>query len=161
MELIFILSIILNLVLGFAFYFRSAINEIVRDWWKERGKRKKEKKSLLHELHYHLNLYPGCHFIVMTHLAMESMARTTEEVRQIKSSYEKTGKMMEKFVVFSNANELRFSDDIRAGLRELREAASVMDVLEGDYSRILDISQRVHEISDRLKGFVEQGLKRL
>jgi len=161
MELIFILSIILNLVLGFAFYFRSAINEIVRDWWKERGKRKKEKKSLLHELNNHLNLYPGSHFMIMTHLAMEIMAKTQEEVRQIKSSIEKTQKVLEQFVVFSNANELRFSADIRAGLRELREAASVMDVLEGDFTRILAISQRVHDISDRLKGLVEQELKRL
>ena len=68
----------------------------------------------------------------MTQLAMMSMARTPEEVQQLKPTYEKTGKMMEKFVVFTNANELRFSDDIRAGLRELREAASVIDVLEGD-----------------------------
>ena len=159
-ELIFYGSLILNLVLLVALFFRTAINEVVRDWWRERRQRKEEEKSLLHELHYHLNLYPAIHFSIMTQLSMMSMVRTAEEVRQIKSTYEKTEKMMEKFVVFTNSNELRFSDDIRAGLRELREAASVMDVLEGDYTRINGISQRVHDVSDRLKGLVEQELKR-
>ena len=160
MELIFVLSLILNVVLGFAFFFRSTINDVIRDWWRERRQRKEEQKVLLHELHYYVNVYPTSHFCLMTQLSMMNLARTPQEVRQIESSNEKVGKVMEQFVVFTNANELRFSEDIRADLRELRKAASVIDVLEGDYTRILDISQRVHDVSDRLKGLVEQELKR-
>jgi len=163
MDVILILSIILNVVLGFAFYFRSTINDVVRDWWKKRLKHKEEEKSLLHELHYQLSLYPEWHSRLMMQVMFMSVAKTPEAVRTIESFYPlgEIKERIQKFVVFTNSNELRFSDDVRSGLRELREAANVIDVFQGDHSRMPDIDKRVHETSDRLRRLVEQELKRL
>jgi len=156
----FYASVILNIALLVALFFRTALNDVVRDWWEERRRRHKEEADLLHKLHHHLSLYPTYHFSTMVSLFIMSTARTPEEVSRIKRGMEKTGNVLQQFIDFTSANELRFSEEIRAGLRKLREEASVMDVLEGQYARMYEISERVVEICVRLKGMIEQELKR-
>ena len=49
-DIILIISIILNIVLAILLFFKSAINNIIIEWWKARKEEKKEKINKLNNL---------------------------------------------------------------------------------------------------------------
>lgn len=53
-KILLVISIFLNLLLFIAVFFRSALNEILKDWWTERRQAKKEHKHQLFNLRSHL-----------------------------------------------------------------------------------------------------------
>ena len=161
MDPIFLLSVILNVVLGFAFFFRSAINDVVRDWWKERRQKRKEEQSRLYELNQHLTTYPVQHLCLTLQIMLIKEAQTTTEVQMVQESVESGEASLKQVLDFITANEVRFSDDIRAGLKELREASDIGDVmLQGQYKHIPETNHRVTAVCDRLRRMVEEELKR-
>ncbi len=87
-DLILYGSLILNFALAVALFFRTALNKVVQDWWKERRKRRTEKQDRLHQLYKHLGSYSACHFSLMAQLILLQSARTSEEVQRMERKLE-------------------------------------------------------------------------
>ncbi len=158
MELIFLLSVILNVVLGFAFFFRSAINDTVRDWWTGRRSRQKEQEDRLHELRGHLLPYPTYHFVMMMRYFIAERVQDDAEVQEHLRAVQEAGNKMQQIVDFIGANELRFSQEIQQGIRRLREEINMGDVI-ADPRRIFERHRLVKAACDRLKEQIEHELR--
>jgi hypothetical protein len=52
-------SLCLNALSAILLFFRSAINEAIRDWLGRRVQRRREAEDRLHQLHGYLALYPN------------------------------------------------------------------------------------------------------
>ena len=78
----------------------------------------------------------------------------------MRRSLDETQEELKRINEFITSNELRFSSEIRSGLKQLRSVSNIIEVVAGDYTRIPEIAQRVNEVCDRLKGIVEGELGR-
>ena len=153
-------SLALNFVLGLALYFRTAINEVVRDWWTRRRSRRQEQEDRLHELHGYLLCYPNYHFIAMTRYFITQRVQTDAEVQEHLRAMQELGEKMHPIQDFVGANELRFSQEIQQGIRHLRQEINMGDVL-ADPRRIFERHRLVVGACDRLKEQIEQELRQL
>ncbi len=159
-ELIFYGSLLMNFVLVVALFFRTALNKVVRDWWTERRQRRTEEQDRLHQLHKHLGSYSACHFSLIAQLTLLQASRTTEEVRRWERKLEEVQEELKRINEFMTTNELRFSNEIRSGLGQLRSVSGITEVVAGDYTRIPEIGKRVNEACNRLKEIITGELGR-
>ena len=159
-ELIFYGSLLMNFVLVVALFFRTALNKVVRDWWTERRQRRTEEQDRLHQLHKHLGSYSACHFSLIAQLIMLQASRTTEEVRRWERKLEEVQEELKRINEFMTTNELRFSNEIRSGLGQLRSVSGITEIVAGDYASIPEIGKRVNEACDRLKEIITRELGR-
>lgn len=113
-ELVLWVSLAVNAVLFFLLFFKSAINEIVREWWIRRHRREEENRRYLHELRRHLVAYPSHHFFLMIQAVLAGKARTDRELEKISKSMESGGhRLTEAARLF----EIKLLDHIIIGRR--------------------------------------------
>ena len=96
----------------------------------------------------------------MAQLTLLQTAQTPQEVQSTQRYIDETMDELRRINEFITANELRFSSEIRSGLKELRGVSNISEVIVGDYTRIREIGQRVNEVCDRLRKIVEEELGR-
>jgi len=152
-------SIFLNIVFVLLVFFQTALNEIVRDLWRERRRRAEEEKDRLNELYRHLSSYPGYHFSLMMRLLIAERLQSDAELQEHLGAVRDIGDRIEQMQAFFAANELRFPDEIRHGLRDLRTASNAGGILTNP-ARIFDLHQQVVDVCNRLKRSVERALCR-
>ena len=148
-ELVFWGSLALNAVLFVFFFFKSAINEIAREWWIGRRQRKEEEQNRLYELRRHLVAYPSHHFSLMIQAVLSSRVQTDLELGQILKAVESAGRRLTEATEFTAANEPRFPPEIRDGLKKLKQVSLISDVL-ADHSRMLARHERVAGVCEQL-----------
>ena len=158
-ELIFWGSVVLNAVLAVLLFFKSAINEIVRDWWTGRRQHREQEQERLHELRRHLVIYPSYHFSLMIQMILSNKIQSDHELQQILRAVESVGRRLSEAGEFIATNEPRFPPEIQEGLRELKQVSLIHDVL-ADSSRIFSRHDRVVEVCGRLVAQIDSLLMR-
>jgi len=157
---IFYGSVILNVALAVALFLKTAINEIVRDWWKERRQHKKEKQNILHKLNQYVDAYPAYYFSFTTQVVLVRLLPTEQMMRRFENAIKGIEGYLKDFLEFTTSNEFRFPESIRTDLQKLREIGGAVEALALNISEVEEKQNRVGEICCRLKRLVEQELKR-
>lgn len=93
-----IISIIFNIILALLFYFKSALNEILKNWWFERKKKKEKVVNRLIEFKTKFNILQSHNFLVIIMLAQKQaaliMKRSVEQF--IEDTYQSSLKKSEE-----------------------------------------------------------------
>jgi len=154
-----ILSLVVNGVLGITLFFKSAIDSILVEWWKEHRSRKGKQHDLLLELNHRVTTLDRSHLQLMLGLGMQHMATTAEDralatqtLQHAVREYVQTNDFLEK-------HALDFPRPIRRLVEDLQRTAkldadAMLHVMPRE--EILQRSSDVQAASQRVRFAVEE-----
>ena len=91
MKTFLIVSVILNIVLGIAMFFKSSLNEILTQWWIHKQEAKKERKKQLIEFRSKIMRLSTLSFIILMELALGGLEQNLYPKK--KGSFEEWGEI--------------------------------------------------------------------
>ncbi len=117
------LSVLLNVVLVALFLFKSALNQILADWFKTRAERKKQVRALLIELHgRRLEPFDTNYFLLLTNTHIQHAGPNEAVRKQAKATVESLAPSHVATLEFMSLHDLEFSSAIRQRIRDLRRS---------------------------------------
>jgi len=161
-NLVLIISLILNLILAPILFFKSALNEIVKEWWKEKRKRKIESRNHLVELRKRLIRIQNWSHLMLINQA--SIKYITDPIAKAKltTSHEEIKKEWGEANRYILDNEIHYPEDIKKLYKEYSEklgkalAETITGVMYKE--RLLEIINSITPIMDSLITKVEDYL---
>ena len=152
-ETILIVSIVLNILLVAAMFFKSAINNIILEWWKERKKEKNEKINNLNNLKTFIEKITRYYIIVLIdELHQQYHPEVLDNLDFIKrhsKSVDELGNILEEI----SKSERLYPSNLRLSVREFTSKNSVyLEKLIGhkNTDSIYKITQDIQDDSYKL-----------
>ena len=105
-QIVSIISVVLNVIFVALLFFKSALNDILKEWWIDRKKKNEEKIKRLIDFKTKFNLQQSQSFLVVVMLALK-------QVNLI------MGKPSDQFSEDTYQNSLRTSSEARNAISEL------------------------------------------
>ncbi len=119
------LSLAGNFVLAPLLFFKSALNEIVAHWYKERTRRREKNREILRELNQRMVAFQRDYFLLLLSHTIQQNA-PDESTRAVAArTFKEMGQCLKTTTEFLDRHELDFPQPIRDAIRELRKAMEV------------------------------------
>lgn len=115
-------SLILNVILFLLIFFRSTLNEIVKEWWVRQREKKERRRVLLKKLYSHLEVFPNYYFLWGTFAHVRIHARHPDEIAQARDFSEENSKRCGAILTFIRDNRFDFAARIQALLQDFERA---------------------------------------
>ena len=154
-----LLSLAANGILGIAAFFKSAINGIVVEWWKERRALRGKRHEVLRELNHRLTTFDRSHLQLMVGLGMQHMATTAQDMALATRTFEDAVREFGQTNDFFEKHALEFPLTVRRLVADLQRTA----MLDADAVRrvipreeLLRRSDEVHVAIERIRSEVER-----
>jgi len=159
-----LISIGLNVFLAVSLFFKSALNDIVKDWWAEKRKAKKEQHERLVELRSDL-------FKLKTDWPMMlfwAMMAIRHQDPNAKKGYYATGEVFSKEAGFilerMKKIEIYFTDDLRSLLSKLPDefaklSAQLLNLDNPDKNDLILVQVTLQSSLDRVIELTEKKLR--
>ena len=112
-KILLTISIILNLILIVAVFFRTALNEIVKDWWIEKKQTKKEHKQRFLELRSNLLKLSRLSFTILIFRAMANSKEDKDVKAQMFNNSKPTLDQWRDINTDIEENDIHYPQDIR------------------------------------------------
>jgi len=154
-----VLSLAANGVLGIAAFFKSAINGIVVEWWKERRALRGKRHEILRELNHRLTTFDRSHLQLMVGLGMQHMATTAEDMALATQTFQDAIREFGQTNNFFEQHALEFPPAVRRLVAELQRTARLdADAVSHVMPReeILRRSDEVQAATERIRSEVER-----
>jgi len=118
---IFFASIILNIFLIFSLFFKSALNDILKEWWIEKRKMKRKTREHLIELRANLLKLSTLSPLLLIQSAAHMNEKDPIMKGKWKSQWDSTLKAWGQANEDISKNEILFPNDIRTFLKDFQE----------------------------------------
>jgi hypothetical protein len=163
-NIILVVSVVGNVILVAIYFFKSAVNEIVKEWWLEKRQQKRESKNRLVELRKRsITIQRLTPLILVNRASLEYITSPSRKDRAATRQSE----MIEEWGQANRYvldNEVYYPKDIRALYREYNEkigkalAETITDVMYKE--RLLEIVDGITLIMDSLLTRLEDYLSK-
>lgn len=154
---ILISSIILNFILAMLLFFKSALNDILKEWWLDKRTIKRENRDRLIELRSRLVKLSGLSPLLLIQSAIHQYEKDPYMKEKFKSQWNSTLKAWGEENEYISKNEILFPNDIRILLREFQEkfAKATVEVITSLIykERMLELTQ---EVSSSVSQIIEK-----
>jgi hypothetical protein len=143
-------SLILNAVLVIALFFKSALNEMLSHWFKERLVRRERRRQLLLELHGRMASYDRNYILWLIGVLWD---RSTPELHaQVETELTETNNFIDR-------HEAEFPRTVRALLPQFHEAKQVRDYPDVGKAEMKDICEKLEEVTTTIRQEIERLLR--
>lgn len=117
----FVISIVLNILLIILLFFKSALNDILKEWWIDKRKVAKEAKGRLINLRANLLKLLTLSPLLLIQTAVHINEKDPIAKKQLKFQWDNTLKAWELANETITKDEILFPSDIRIPLKEFQE----------------------------------------
>jgi hypothetical protein len=125
MSPVLIVSLILNAGLLILLFFKSALNDILKELFHSWHQGRKHQKVLLRELHAKVEMLPNYYFMYLCGVVIGMRAATALEAEQGRAMAERNGADVGPILDFMRAHRLEFSEPIQVQIGHLLQAIQV------------------------------------
>jgi hypothetical protein len=153
-RVVLVLSLLGNSVLIVALFFKSALNDIVSHWYKERLKRKDKIREILLELGRHMVTLQRDYLLMLLGLGLQQMATTAADRKFADKAFNYAGKSLKAANDFMDKHDLEFPQSIRDVIAELRRAMQLPAGAVGQVlarEEVLGQSDAVKKATERIR----------
>jgi hypothetical protein len=152
MELPFFISLGLNILQAVLLFFKSTINEIVKEWWVHRLNAKREHHDRLIELRSDLYKLRKSWPLILTMLAIAKLHLGHPSHQTYITEATNIGKEIGPILQGIKKNEVHFSVDIRTSLSKLPDDFGIIvtDLLAKEHPNKTDILDMEKTIDARI-----------
>lgn len=155
--MLLVLSLTGNFVIIVVLFFKSALNEIVVHWFKERTRRREKTHDILRELNQHMTVLQRNHFQLMLGLGLIQMATTAADQALARETFDEARRQIEQTNEFLDQHELEFPQSVGVMIADLRRATqlpanAVARVLSRD--EILQRNDAITAVIERIRAEV-------
>ena len=158
-EIILIISIVLNILLVILLFFKSSINSIFLEWWKERKSEKSEKLNKLNNLKTLIEKITRYYISVLIDVLRQQyhpeILDNPSFIKKHSEAVEKLGDMLEEI----SKSERYYPSDLRLNVREFtsKNSAYLEQLISNkNTNSIYKITRDIQEDSDLLVKKIEE-----
>jgi len=153
MELIVLaISIAVNIILALLLFFRSALNDILKEWWLEKRKARKESRDRLVALRSNLLKLSNASSLLLILTAMNQIETDPTAKQQTKQNWDETAKSYGGIRKAIIKDEALLPNDIR---REYKEFEAEMQKATKEVLNDLIYRERLLEITRNVTSKIE------
>lgn len=158
------LSVILNLILLVLLFFKSALNDLIREYVLSRLRGREHRRALLKSLDAYLETLPHLYFNWITFGALAEYAPTEEERLQAGQLRDKNHSLMAETLQFIRENRYDFSPAVQGCLVTVEQAMKVSPIELtsqcASANGIVRITQRLYDAIPALRKVVQAEIGR-
>jgi len=114
-------SVFLNVILFLLVFFKSALNDILKHWWIEKQKAKKEFKECLIELRTNLYKLQSSSTLLIIAMALRRIEKNPETKAMLDDQYKNNLKVYGEVSNNMLKNEMFFPEDIREQIKQFQK----------------------------------------
>jgi hypothetical protein len=145
--ILLIISVAVNLILALSLFFRSALNDIVKEWWAEKRKARKESKERLVVLRSNLLKLSNTSSLLLILTATNQIETDPVVKQQMKSHWDSAVKSYGQIREAIIKDDPLLPNDIR---REYREFEAEMQKATKEVLTALTYKERLLEITEEV-----------
>jgi hypothetical protein len=112
-DYLYMLSIILNIILFFLLLFKSALNDILKEWWSDKRNAKKEYRDRLSMLRSNLTKLSGSLVMVLIAMALRRVETDPEILEMLESQYKNNLEIYKEINDLINKDYIHYPNNIR------------------------------------------------
>jgi hypothetical protein len=158
--LLFGLSMLLNIVLGLVVFFKTALNDAVAAWFKDRREHRRQVRALLIELNGRLEPFDGNYFLLIANTHLQHHGPNSAIRDQAKNVTDSLAPKHIDTLEYMARHELDFPRSVRQRIRHLRDDMELKDVAQlKDMRAILELSQRVTDSVTAIRNDLDRMVK--
>lgn len=151
--ILLIISILINAILGICVFFKSALNEILKEYWQNRCNRKKEINHKIIELRRQLSIMRNTSTLSLITLASWKRAQEPDEKAMYKKHLDDSVKEWSKSYRSIENDEIYYPTKMQSALRKFFEKYQKFN---GEILEIPMYKERLLEMSDYVNSSIDE-----
>jgi hypothetical protein len=151
-EVLLIISFAVNVVQGVCLFFKSALNDILKEYWQEKRNRKRRRNERIINLRKHLSKMRGSSAHSLITMALWMNATDPEAKATYKGYFEASLKTSSESVHFARDNIVYYPDNIKSALEEF---FATYQEFTSEVATKTMYKERLYEITDYINSSID------